>query len=88
MTTITKKCWPEYFEKVLCGDKKFEVRLADFECKIGDILLLEEYDPKTQQYTGRHLSRRITFIAKTKDLEFWTKNDVETYGFQILSLEG
>ena len=84
---IKKKCWPEYFEKVLSGDKKLELRLADFECSIGDILLLEEYDPKTQRYTGRKLSRKITYIIKTKDFDFWTAVDIEQYGFQIMSLE-
>ncbi len=84
---IKKKCHPEFFEKVLSGEKKFEVRLADFECSIGDRIILREYDPKTQRYTGRRLSRKVTYIIKTKDLNFWTKEDAERYGYQIMSLE-
>lgn len=83
---IKKKCWPEYFQQILDGHKTFEIRLADFECNAGDILLLEEYDPKTQRYTGRTLSRKITYIVKTKDFDFWIASDIEMYGFQIMSL--
>lgn len=39
---IEKKVWPQYFEKILSGEKTFEIRLADFECGLGDVLLLKE----------------------------------------------
>jgi hypothetical protein len=28
---IEKKCWPEFFEKILSGEKTFELRLADWD---------------------------------------------------------
>lgn len=31
MAVIKKKCWPEYFEAVVSGKKKYELRLNDFE---------------------------------------------------------
>ena len=31
LAVIKKKIWPEYFELVLSGKKKFELRLNDFE---------------------------------------------------------
>ena len=37
---IHKKIWPEYFEAVLSGKKKYELRLDDFEIKEGDTLVL------------------------------------------------
>lgn len=37
-----KKIWPEYFDKISNGEKKFELRLADWECKPGDTLVLRE----------------------------------------------
>ena len=52
MTEIHKKTWPKYFQEILEGKKKFEVRLADFEVKEGDTLILEEYDPDIKKYTG------------------------------------
>lgn len=84
---IEKKIWPKYFDLVKLKKKKFELRLADFECKEGDILLLKEWDPKTKEYTGRELKKKISFIIKTKDCKFWKKEDIDTYGFQIIQLD-
>lgn len=84
---IKKKCWPEYFQHILDGHKKFEVRLADFDCHIGDTLVLQEYDPRTKEYTGREMRRKVTYIIKTKGLSFWSTDDIEKYGYQIMSLE-
>lgn len=84
---MKKKSWPEIFEKVLNGTKKFEIRLADFECNKGDILVLQEWDPKSQKYTGREIKKKVTFVTKTKDMKFWPEKDVKKYGFQVLSLE-
>ena len=84
---IKKKIWPAAFDAILERKKKFELRLADFECKPGDTLLLEEWDPKLEHYTGRKIQKRVTYVLKTKDVTFWTQEDVEKYGFQILSLE-
>lgn len=39
---ILKKVQHEYFEAVLEGKKQFEIRLADFKYKPGDILVLLE----------------------------------------------
>jgi len=30
MAIIKKKCWPEFFEKFISGERTFELRLADF----------------------------------------------------------
>lgn len=49
MVIIKKKCWPEFFEKFCSGERTFELRLADFDLKTGDILLFEEYDPKDKE---------------------------------------
>ena len=41
MVTIHKKVWREYFEKIISGKKKLELRLADFEVNEGDLLRAE-----------------------------------------------
>jgi len=84
---IEKKVWPEYFEKILQGKKNFELRLADFECKEGDVLLLREWNPKTREYTGREIEKKVGYVIKTKELEFWSKEDVEKWGFQVISFK-
>jgi hypothetical protein len=82
---IEKKTWPEYFERILSGEKKFELRLADWECKPGDILILREWDPKTNGYTGRAIEKKVSYVLRTKDQKIFPKEDVEKYGFQIIS---
>lgn len=81
---IEKKIWPEYFEKILSGEKTFEVRLADFKCKIGDLLILKEWNPKTKKYTGRKIEKKINYLLKTKNLQFWPNEDARRYGFYVI----
>jgi ribosomal protein S17 len=84
---IEKKIWPEYFEKILTGEKNFEVRLADWECKKGDILVLREWDPGKKDYTGRVLEKEAAYVLKTKDVKFFTPEEVGEYGWQIISFK-
>ncbi len=86
MQRIEKKIWPEFFDKVKEGIKTYELRLADFECQPGD-LVLKEWDPKTKQYTGRQLEKTITDVVKTKDLNFWSQEDIDKYGYQIVGIK-
>jgi 8-oxo-dGTP diphosphatase len=83
---IEKKVLSKYFDKIVSGEKTYELRLADWDCQQGDTLVLNEIDPKTKQPTGRSLKRRVGYIGKTKDFDFWTKEEVDKYGYQIISL--
>ncbi len=85
MSKIEKKIWPEYFQAVLEGKKTYELRLADFECKPGDILVLKEWDPATKQYSGREIEKTVSYVGKTKDYNFWPAEDIDKYGYQIIS---
>ena len=82
---IKKKIWPENFEKILHGKKKFEMRLADFNLKEGDVLILEEYDPKTQKYTGRNIKKKVNFVTKLNPSEYDPK-DVVKFGLYVIQL--
>ncbi len=84
---IEKKVWPEYFQKIIDGVKTYELRLADFECKLGDVLVLREWDPETKEYTGKVIEKTVTYVGKTKGQTFWPKEDVEKYGFQIIAFK-
>lgn len=57
------KIWPHFFKAVLDGSKKFEIRKNDRNFKIGDKIILKEWDPKIEDYTGRSLSKWISFIV-------------------------
>ncbi len=88
MTTIKKKIWPEYFDAVASGKKKFELRLNDFEVNEGDTLILEEWNPETKKYTGRKIEKRVTYVGKFKiDQLFWPEEEIKEKGIQIISLE-
>ena len=39
---IEKKVKEKYFKEVVDGKKRFEVRLADFDCEPGDTIVLKE----------------------------------------------
>ncbi|MFH1247456.1 MAG: DUF3850 domain-containing protein [Candidatus Micrarchaeota archaeon] len=84
---IEKKIWPKPFEKILTGEKTFELRLADWKCNVGDVLVLKEWNPAMKSYTGRQIEKTITYILKTKDQQFFSKQDVDKYGFQVIALK-
>lgn len=60
MTTHELKCWPDFFQHILNGDKTFEVRLNDRDYKVGDLLLLKEWD--AGNYLGRMCLVRVTYL--------------------------
>lgn len=81
---IEKKIQTWSFEKILSGEKTFELRLADWECNPGDILVLREID-ENRNYTGRELEKKVAYVLKTKDVDLFPKEDVEKYGYQIIA---
>jgi hypothetical protein len=87
MRIIEKKIWPEYFQKIKDGTKKFELRLADFLVEEGDKLILKEWNTDTKQYTGRKIEKTVSYVLKTSDVTFWPKQEVDKYGFQIISFK-
>ena len=84
---IEKKAWPEIFERVLSGEKQFDLRLADREYGVGDTLVLREWDPDTKEYTGRVVEKKITYVLKTKDNPFWPEEEVARKGYVVMSLK-
>jgi len=84
---IHKKCWPVFFEEVLKGNKKFEVRLADFNVEEGDILVLEEYNPETKEYTGRSVKKKINFARKWNICYAYSLEDIKKFGLNLIGFE-
>lgn len=58
------KCWPSYFEAVAAGEKTHELRKEDRDFRVGQVILLEEYDIEIPHYTGRLLPVRVTYISR------------------------
>lgn len=56
------KCWPELFEALVSGNKLFDIRLNDRGYQPGDVLVSQEFDPKTSNYSGNMVAHRITYV--------------------------
>lgn len=85
MKNITKKSYPDLFEKVLAGEKTFDMRVADFDIQPGDILEQIEinYDGTPTGRTVRHI---VGEVLRTKEVDFWKQEDIDRYGYQVMSL--
>ena len=82
---IIKKIDRKMFEKIERGEKTFEVRIED-DCKFneGEIVILKEViDGK---FSGRELRKKIGFILRTKECDYWNKKDIDKFGFTVLGL--
>ncbi len=88
---VIKKVLPEYFQDIVDGKKKYELRLNDFDVNIEDTLVLEEWtvtDPENRQATGRKLERKVTYLYKFKLKDLWWKEEeIKEKGMQIISFE-
>lgn len=53
MTTHKVKSWVPFFQAFKRGEKKHDMRdMIDRDYKVGDEIILEEYDPFKGEYTG------------------------------------
>ena len=84
---IEKKVLQEYFNKIKSGEKSFEIRLADWPCKAGDVLVLKELDKSVGKYTGRKMEKNVRYVSKTKDMDFYSEKEIEEFGFQIIGFD-
>jgi hypothetical protein len=90
MKTVTKKIDTQWFEMILVGKKKFELRLADFDIEGNDILRLEEWvgTGTNRKATGRFIEKKVTYARKV-DLKGWIENQPELTekGFYVLQFD-
>lgn len=84
---IQKKVQEEYFKAVAEGKKRFEVRLADFKCQPGDILVLKEQKQGTKKLTGKEIECEVLYKFNTKEVEkFYPKKDIDKHGLVVLAI--
>lgn len=58
------KTWPEFFAAIRAGAKRHEVRRFDRDYRVGDVLVLREYEPGSDRYTGEVERVRITYMTQ------------------------
>jgi hypothetical protein len=67
MKTHELKSWPSLFEAIQSQAKRHELRRNDDrDFEVGDLMLLREFDPDHDAYTGRTQLVRITYITSSK----------------------
>lgn len=90
MKTVTKKITKEWFDLILAGKKKFELRYADFEINEGDTLRLEEHEGVggDRKPTGRFIEKKVKYLQKV-DLKEWIKQqpDLIEKGFYTIQFD-
>ncbi len=58
------KCWPQFFRAIADGHKRHDLRRAcDRDFRVGDQMRLREFDPDTEQYTGREQTVAVTYVT-------------------------
>lgn len=70
MDTVTRhtlKSWTLFYNDILSGVRTSDIRYTDDRrFKVGDEMLLQEFDPVTFKYTGREQLVEITYIQTNK----------------------
>jgi hypothetical protein len=84
MRKIRKKLWPKWFKIMKSQRRNAELRLADFNIKKGDILILEEWDPKKKEYTGKMLRKKVKKIIKFNPFDFYTAKQIKKHGCYLI----
>lgn len=57
------KTWPEPFRAIVRRQKTHEVRRADRDFQVGDVLHLLKWDPQRDLYPGGSTDVRVTYIS-------------------------
>ena len=58
------KTWPGYYDSVVNGNKRFELRKDDRDFEVGDILHLREYDPELKKYLDSSVLVKVDYILR------------------------
>lgn len=84
MKTIEKKVLSEYWDALVSGDKKGELRLDDDHAEVGDELFLREWDENEKKYTGREMRKSISHITRfSPQKTYWSEEQIREHGMAI-----
>lgn len=65
------KVWPEFFDEIMAGNKTFEIRYNDRDYRVGDLLVLREFQPYAHEpvehpdgyFTGLQVARVVRYMT-------------------------
>ena len=72
------KTWPQYYQATVAGKKRFEFRKNDRDFQVGDVLVLQEFDPENG-FTGEMESFRVTWILREFVPQDYVIMQIESY---------
>lgn len=61
------KIKPKFFQDIINGIKNFEIRKNDRMFRVGDILVLSEFDYRDNTYTGNQIKVKVDNILTHDD---------------------
>jgi len=76
------KILPEFFEEVKEGRKNFAIRTMDRDFNVGEAVVLREYDPVLQSFTGRFIHKTIVYLITYKDFPDGICKDYCVFGME------
>ncbi|WP_165126886.1 DUF3850 domain-containing protein [Bradyrhizobium sp. 6(2017)] len=80
------KCWPQFFSEIKAGRKRHDLRRSnDRHFQVGDRILLREFDPRSDKYTGSSMKVVVTYITSA-ELPCALSKDALHADFCILSI--
>jgi ASC-1-like (ASCH) protein len=87
MSVVEKRIWPQFFELVRSGKKNVELRVADFDVKPGDVIVLREWSPEIKDYTGREIRKKVSFVNKVDVEKFGQIEKIRKHGVYLIEME-
>ena len=84
----TLKSWSMFFSDILTGARTSDIRCTDDRrFKVGDFMMLREYDPVKADYTGRSRMVEITYIQTNKSNPCAISHDALRDDYAVLSIK-
>ena len=84
MSKIHKvKILSHWFEAVIAGYKKAELRFNDRGYEVGDVLVMREYDGGTRTHSGRKVHVKVTHVADVGKIQ----HNYVLLSFELLLIE-
>ncbi len=81
MSIIVLKILPEYYKEVLIGNKTFEIRKNDRDFKVGDTIILMQYDGE-KYMDSEIIEAKISYVT-----DFMQKDNYVVLGLKNTSLK-
>lgn len=80
------KSWTMFFADIVAGTRTSDIRLNDRRYAVGDNMLLNEWDPVKNVYTGHKALVRITYMQQNKSNPCAILHDAIKDGYAVLSI--